>query len=115
MSDRIVFACSCDETVALDGQAIGKACGGRLETADQLCGREIARFEDALVQGAPVTVSCTLQAPLFTDIAAGSGADARVTYANIRENAGWSKEASAVAVASSTMPLAVSTWTMVGS
>lgn len=93
MSDRIVFACSCDETVALDGQAIGKACGGRLETADQLCGREIARFEDALAQGAPVTVSCTLQAPLFTDIAAGAGAETRVTFANIRETAGWSTDA----------------------
>ncbi|GJE16006.1 4Fe-4S binding protein [Methylobacterium marchantiae] len=97
MSDRIVIACSCEGTVALDGTAIGKACGGRLETAEQLCGREVGRFEEALAGNVPITVSCTLQAPLFTDIAAASGAEARVAYANIRETAGWSTDAAGAA------------------
>ncbi|WP_081631248.1 4Fe-4S dicluster domain-containing protein [Methylobacterium sp. 77] len=77
--------------------AIGKACGGRLQTAEQLCGREIGRFGEALAQGGPVTVSCTLQAPLFTDVAAEAGADALVTYANIRETAGWSSNSAEAA------------------
>lgn len=93
MSDRIVIACSCEETMPLDGPVIGKACGGRLETADQLCGREIGRFEAALATGAPVTVSCTQQAPLFSDVAAELEAEARVAYVNIREHAGWSSAA----------------------
>lgn len=87
------MACTCEGSVPLDGSTIGRACGGRLEIAEQLCGRESGRFEEALTEGLPVVVSCTLQAPLFTEIAAGAGAEARVAYANIRENAGWSRDA----------------------
>ena len=77
----------------LDEAAIAPACGGTLRTADQLCGRELDRFRDAAASGAPITVSCTLQAPLFGEVAAELGAEDRVAYVNIRENAGWSAEA----------------------
>ncbi len=77
----------------LDEAAIAPACGGTLKTADQLCGLELDRFRDAAASGAPVTVSCTLQAPLFEEVAAELGADQRVAYVNIRENAGWSADA----------------------
>ncbi|GJE46076.1 4Fe-4S binding protein [Methylobacterium soli] len=81
--------------MALDGGSLARGCGGRLETADQLCGREIERFRAALATGAPLTVSCTLQAPLFDEIAEAEGAADRVRYANIREMAGWSREGAA--------------------
>lgn len=92
MSDRLVFACSCERTIPLDEAALAKACGGRLLTADQLCGRELDRFREALATGAPVTVSCTLQAPLFDEVAEDLEAENRVAYAKIRETAGWSSE-----------------------
>ncbi|WP_238242487.1 4Fe-4S binding protein [Methylobacterium iners] len=81
----------------LDAETIGSSCAGTLSTAEQLCGREMARFEAALATGAPVTVSCTQQAPLFTEVASGYEAADRVAYVNIRENAGWSRDAEAAA------------------
>jgi hypothetical protein len=41
--------------------------------------------------GAPITVGCTQEAPLFRDIAANSRSD--VNFVNLRETAGWSVEA----------------------
>ncbi|TGD96345.1 4Fe-4S binding protein [Methylobacterium nonmethylotrophicum] len=79
----------------LDAAAIGRACGGRLETGEQLCGRELERVRAAMISGRPVTVSCTLKAPLFREVAEEVGAEERVAFANIRETAGWSAEAGA--------------------
>ncbi|KMO35574.1 4Fe-4S ferredoxin [Methylobacterium variabile] len=81
--------------MSLDAAAIGKACGGRLETGEQLCGRELERVRAAMVSGAPVTVSCTLKAPLFREVAEEVGAEERVAFANIRETAGWSSDGAA--------------------
>jgi len=77
----------------LDAPALARGCGGTLKTADQLCGRELDRFREALGAGVPVTVSCTLQAPLFDEVAEEMDAEDRVAYAKIRETAGWSTEA----------------------
>ncbi|MFH6786060.1 MULTISPECIES: 4Fe-4S binding protein [Methylobacterium] len=77
----------------LDAAAIGRACGGTLETGDQLCGRELERVRAAMASGSPVTVSCTLKAPLFREVAEELGAGDRVAFANIRETAGWSAQA----------------------
>ncbi|MEE7456689.1 4Fe-4S ferredoxin [Methylorubrum populi] len=79
----------------LDVAALERGCGGRVDTADQLCGRELDRFREALATVRPVTVSCTLQAPLFEEVAAEPGAEERVTFAKIRETAGWSSDAAA--------------------
>ena len=43
---------------------------------------------------APVLVACTQEAPLFTEVAAEDKPDAQLAFANIRETAGWSDEAS---------------------
>ncbi|MGU3360076.1 4Fe-4S binding protein [Methylobacterium sp. M6A4_1b] len=77
----------------LDADAIGRGCAGSLTLADQLCGRELDRFRTALQAGVPVTVSCTLQSPLFEEVASELGAEDRVAYAKIRETAGWSSQA----------------------
>lgn len=76
--------------MSLDGAALARGCGGTLSTADQLCGRDLDRYRRALAGDAPVTVACTLQAPLFEEIAEEAGATGRVAFANIRETAGWS-------------------------
>ncbi len=97
MSDRVVIVCSCEKTMPLDEAAIGKACGGKLRAADQLCRRELDQFKSVVATGAPITVGCTQEAPLFAEIATEMGAEGRVLYANIRENAGWSSDAQAAA------------------
>src|SRR5688500_11501008 len=89
--DRIVLACSCENTMRLDGAAL-RPCGGERGSATQLCRHALAAFKAALATGAPITVGCTQEAPLFTEVAADAGAGGRVSYANVRENAGWSRE-----------------------
>ena len=93
---RIVMACSCEGTIPLDAGALEQTCGD-VRAATQLCRRELDRFRDAVATGAPVTVGCTQEAPLFGEIAAEMGRDDEIVYANIRETAGWSNEASAAA------------------
>jgi ferredoxin len=105
--ERIVFACSCEETMSLDEAALARGCGGSLRTADQLCRRQLGLFKAALAAGAPVTVGCTQEAPLFSEVAdevrvgvrgdsggiAGDApAETRVNFVNVREHAGWSSD-----------------------
>ena len=42
-----------------------------------------------------MTIACTQEAPLFEEVAAEVGRAAPIIYANVRETAGWSREASA--------------------
>jgi hypothetical protein len=90
----IIMACSCEGTMPLDADALQKTCGGEVRTATQLCRRELALFQEALATGAPITVGCTQEAPLFSEVAAEAGRDAGTRYVNIRETAGWSDQAS---------------------
>src|SRR5215210_6409849 len=89
--ERLVFACSCEDTMRLDEAAL-KGCGGELRTASQLCRAQLDLFRKALAIGAPITVGCTQEAPLFSEVAAETGATASLLFANIRENGGWSKD-----------------------
>ncbi len=106
--DRIIFACSCDETMRLDSKALGHA-GGELRTATQLCRKGIAAYRGALAEGRPITVGCTQEAPLFQEIADETGLEP--VFTNIREQAGWSdatgcgpKMAALLAAAAAPMP-----------
>jgi ferredoxin len=56
-----------------------------------LCRAELERFRAAVADGGPLTVACTQEAPLFTEIASNN--EAALTFVNIRETAGWSKDA----------------------
>jgi ferredoxin len=92
MADRppCVLICSCEDTMPLDGAAVKRACrGAEVLTAHQLCRAELDKFRIAVAGVEPLIVGCTQEAPLFAEVAG----DADVTYANIRENAGWSKDA----------------------
>jgi ferredoxin len=86
--------CSCELTMPLDATAIGRGCGGKITQANQLCGLELDRFRKALTDGAPITVACTQEAPLFREVAENSP-QAELTFVNIRETGGWSNEAAA--------------------
>jgi ferredoxin len=94
MADRPqnIFICSCEDTMPLDADAVRRGCrGANVSTARQLCRAELERFRTAAASGEPLTVGCTQEAPLFSESAEG----ADVKYVNIRETAGWSKDAKA--------------------
>src|SRR5258705_10581991 len=89
-----LLICSCERTMPLDAQAIGRGCTGKITQANQLCGQELERFKQALADGAPVMVACTQEAPLFREVAE-SFPQAQLTFVNIRETGGWSNDAAA--------------------
>jgi ferredoxin len=94
MADRPprILICSCEDTMPLDGAEVKRACrGAEVLSAHQLCRAELDKFRTAAAGEAPLIVGCTQEAPLFAEVAA----DTDVTYANIRETAGWSKDAQA--------------------
>jgi ferredoxin len=90
-----LMVCTCEKTMPLDARAIGGACTGRITQANQLCGLEIERFKAALADGVAITIACTQEAPLFREVAGGLAPSSALTFVNIRETAGWSKDASA--------------------
>src|SRR5215831_17427870 len=93
---RHVLICSCEDSMPLNVAAIKRGCrGSEVTTAHQLCRAELERFRAAASCGEPLTVGCTQETPLFAEVAWESGADIR--YANIRETAGWSKDAAGAA------------------
>ena len=65
--------------------------GADVVTGHQLCRGELDRFRALVDSGAPITVGCTQEAPLFRDVATNSRSD--VNFVNLRETAGWSVEA----------------------
>lgn len=93
VSPRKIFVCSCEGTMPLDTAAIAKGCrNGEIETANHLCRAEIERFRKTIKTGDPVTVGCTQEATLFSEIAE-EFENQNVRFANIREQAGWSADA----------------------
>ena len=96
MADRPpdILICSCEDTMPLDGAAVKRGCrGANVLTARQLCRAELEKFRAAAAGEAPLIVGCTQEAPLFSELAQAGSAD--ISYVNIRETAGWSKDADA--------------------
>ena len=91
---RHVLICSCEDTMPLDAGALKRGLprqrGNDRAPALPRRARTLPRRRRV---GAPLTVGCTQEAPLFSEVAWESGSDIR--YANIRETAGWSTDAAA--------------------
>jgi ferredoxin len=88
---RTILVCSCEDTMPLDGQALHRGChGGRVVAGRQFCRAELGEFREIVGTGAPVTMGCTQEAPLFRETAGGA---ADLSFVNLRETAGWSKDA----------------------
>src|ERR1700733_15415705 len=86
--------CSCEDTMPLDAQAARRGCcGADITTARQLCGSELDRFRSLAATAAPLIVGCMQEMALFSDVAAQSGRESPISYANLRETAGWSHDA----------------------
>jgi ferredoxin len=91
-----ILICSCEDTMTPDGEMVRRACrGAQVIEGRQFCRAEIDRFSKAVARGEPVTVACTQEAPLFEQVAGESAGSGPLTFVNIRETAGWSKDASA--------------------
>jgi ferredoxin len=92
--DRTVIVCSCEDTMPLDAEAIRRGCpGARVESARHLCRTETDRFHAAAGTGAPLTIACTQEAALFEELAEEIPNAGPLTFANVREAAGWASEA----------------------
>src|SRR3954453_16866831 len=89
-----LLICSCEKTMPLDAEAIGRGCAAKIGQANQLCGLDLDRFKEALTDGAPITVACTQEEALFREVAENSP-QAQLTFVNIRETGGWSNNAEA--------------------
>ncbi|WP_343115704.1 4Fe-4S binding protein [Ostreiculturibacter nitratireducens] len=88
-----LFLCSCEGSmeVAPDGlgKALGKVGGPEASFHRHLCRAELAKFEAALQDDAPICVACTQESPLFAEVAGEAGREGP-RFVNIRETAGWS-------------------------
>jgi ferredoxin len=92
---RTILICSCEGTVPLDGDTVRRMCrGANVIEGQQFCRAELERFRKAAADGEPVTVACTQEVSLFEEIASEAGGGSALTFVNIRETAGWSKDAS---------------------
>jgi ferredoxin len=93
---RTLFICSCERTMPLDADAVSRGCkGANVESANHLCRAEVERFSAAAAKGGDITIGCTQEAPIFSEVAAEIPNAGAITFANIRETAGWSKDAKA--------------------
>src|ERR1700732_3182885 len=88
-----VVICSCEDTMPLDAGAVRRGCRGKeVTSARQLCRSELDSFRALAGGAAPLTVACTQEAPLFSEVAAENGRTSPISYANLREAAGWSSD-----------------------
>jgi ferredoxin len=89
---RKILICSCEDTIPLDVTRVERACrGADVVRGRQLCRAELDRVRDAAAGGQAIVVACTQEAPLFGE----QSHETAMTFVNIRESAGWSKDAKA--------------------
>ncbi len=85
--------CNCNNTMPIDGAAIGSALGeGALPVASQLCRREVNQYLQTLEGADRIVIACTQEEPLFRELAEMKSAVAPLRFVNLRETGGWSEE-----------------------
>jgi len=91
-----IALCSCEDTMRPDAKAVRRACPeAAVKSARQLCRGEAGLFGDWARNQGRLIVGCTQEAPLFQELAQENGFSASLTFANIRETAGWSAQGDA--------------------
>ena len=94
VADKTLAVCNCNATMPLDAEALGRALGVAAPTMHTLmCQRELDRFA-ASAQG-DLVVACTQEQRLLGDVAEEGARAQTIRFVNIRETAGWSREARA--------------------
>jgi ferredoxin len=93
LNDKEVLICDCEGTMKLPDKALKKIFNsGELTINTHLCRAQIRNFNNAVAGGEPMLVTCTQEAPLFIENSIESNPDLEISYVNIRERAGWSKQ-----------------------
>jgi ferredoxin len=94
INGKKLLICDCEETMALDGRALARACGAAdpAQVNHQLCRAQMDNFRAAIRSGKPLMVACTQETPLFDELRQDMGSEQAISYVNIRERAGWSKD-----------------------
>jgi len=88
------LVCNCEKTMPLDEKKLSKAYGDDISQINiSLCRAQLSNFEKAVQSGENLIVGCTQEAPLFHEVAEELNAQSSITFVNIRETAGWSKDA----------------------
>jgi ferredoxin len=90
---RNIHLCNCNGTMPLDAALLERALelAGPLPIHTQLCQKELAAFADRA--SGDVLVACTQEARLFGEVADDADKTQTIRFVNIRESAGWSREA----------------------
>jgi ferredoxin len=93
LESKTLKLCSCNGTIALDPKRLAEALKTKqpLAVHRELCRKEAGAFQSALADP-DLIVACTQEAPLFSELAAAAQSQARISFLNIREAAGWSAE-----------------------
>jgi ferredoxin len=93
LASKTLKLCSCNGTIPLDTRRLAEALKTKqpLVVHRELCRKESGAFQSALSEP-DVVVACTQEAPLFADLASMIQSQARISFLNIRETAGWSSE-----------------------
>jgi ferredoxin len=93
LASKTLRLCSCNGTMALDGKRLGEALktGAPVTVHRELCRKEAGAFQSALADP-DLLVACTQEAALFSELADAAQSQARLSFVNIREMAGWSAE-----------------------
>ena len=102
VNGKKVLICDCEGTMSLDTRALARALDVPEAPAlnTQLCRAQLANAEAALKGGQPVLIGCTQEAPLFLETKAEMENAAALSFVNIRERAGWSKDGAMSSAAS---------------
>ena len=93
LASKTLKLCSCNGTIALDPKRLAVALKTKqpLTVHRELCRKEAGAFQSALADP-DLIVACTQEAPLFAELAAAAQSQARSSFLNSREAAGWSAE-----------------------
>jgi ferredoxin len=96
LTNKTLKVCSCNGTIPIDAKRLAAALktGQPLKIHTELCRKEAGAFRAALADP-DVVVACTQEAPLFAELADAAESRSRLSFANIRELAGWSAEGAA--------------------
>ena len=93
LQSKTLKLCSCNGTIPLDPKRLAEALKTKqpLTVHRELCRKEAGAFQSVLADP-DVIVACTQEAPLFAELAMAAQSQARISFLNIREAAGWSSE-----------------------
>ena len=96
LESKTLKLCSCNGTIPLDPRSLTGALKSKqpVTVHRELCRKEAGAFQAGLADS-DLIVACTQEAPLFSELAASAQSQAKLSFVNIRESAGWSAEAKA--------------------